>query len=75
MVERACLNATRRKDCEIPEGTRRKGGALANSKPVNDKLRDASWEVLLILKILHDLNILWYHNYQSIRYLGSCRNF
>ena len=33
--------------------------------------------LLLILKILHDLNILWYHNSQriSIRYLGSCRIF
>ena len=58
MVERACLNAIGRKDCEIPEGTERKSGALTNSKPVSDKLRDASWEVLLILKILHDLNIL-----------------
>ena len=29
--------------------------------------------ILLILKILHDLNIQWYHNSHCIRYLGSCR--
>ena len=31
--------------------------------------------LLLILKILHDLPILQYHNFQGIRYLGSCKIF
>ena len=31
--------------------------------------------ILLILKNLHDLNILLHHNSQGIRYLGSCRMF
>ena len=35
----------------------------------------AATHVLLMLKILHDLGILWYRYSQGIRYLGSCRNF
>ena len=31
-----------------------------------------NWQLLLILIILHDLDILQYHNSQGIRYLGSC---
>ena len=31
--------------------------------------------LLLILKILHDLSILYYHNSQCLGYLGSCRIF
>ena len=29
--------------------------------------------MLVILKILHDLSILWYHYSQGLGYLGSCR--
>ena len=36
---------------------------------------DLGSNLLLILKILHDTSILWYHNFQGIRSLGSCRNF
>ena len=31
--------------------------------------------LLLMLKILHDLSIVEYHNSQGLGYLGSCRIF
>ena len=46
--------------------------ALAKRLALEAQARPQVDVVLLILKILRDLDILWYHNSQYTGYLGSC---